>query len=50
MAYMHYQSLSMDLFSTNGHFAMQYAYATDGDLLYYHLSVFVAGISQQNMH
>ena len=50
MAYMHYQSLSMDLFSTKEHFVMQYAYSTDGNLLYYHHSVFVAGISQQNMH
>jgi len=50
MAYMHYQSLSMDLFSTKEHFVMQCAYSTDGDLLYYHHSVFVAGISQQNMH
>ena len=47
---LHYQSLSMDLFSTKEHFMMQYAYATDGGLLYYHHSVFVAGISQQNMH
>jgi len=28
------------------HFVMQYAYAMDGDLLYYHHSVFVARISQ----
>jgi len=47
---LHYQSPSMDLFSTKEHFMMQYAYATDGDLLYYHHGVFVAGISQQNMH
>ena len=47
---LHYQSLSMDLFSTKEHFMMQYAYATDGDLLYYPHSVFVAEISQQNMH
>jgi len=47
---LHYQSLSIDLFSTKEHFMIQYAYATDGDLLYYHHSVFVAGISQQNMH
>ena len=47
---LHYQSLSMDLFSTKEHFMMQSAYTTDGDLLYYHHSVFVAGISQQNMH
>jgi len=47
---LHYQSLSMDLLSTKEHFMMQYACATDGDLLYYHHSLFVAGISQQNMH
>ena len=47
---LHCQSLRMDLFSTKEHFVMQYAYSTDGDLLYYHPSVFVAGISLQNMH